>query len=158
MPTNSPTNVVGTAHPTTLRLHRPILSGRPEDGSYLSVPLLGEGHIRMNGTAVFEQAVRSMTQSLQEACHETGLSPSDLNVVIPHPANQRILDAIARRVGRPVFSHLRHFGNTSSSSLPLALQAFLTQSSADHQIGLCTFGGGFTHAAAVADVCSEELV
>ncbi len=142
----------------SLHLHRPILSGRPEDGSCLSVPLTGDGHIRMNGPAVFEQAVRSMTQSLKDACRASGLSPSDLHVVIPHQANQRILDAIARRSSVSVYSHLRHIGNTSSSSLPLALRSYLNQPIAALRIGLCTFGGGFTSAAVVADITQKERV
>lgn len=132
----------------TLRLHRPIISGRPEDGTRLSVPLYGHGSISMSGKGVFTKAVRAMTETLAAACAQSGLTISDLNQVIPHQANQRILDAVAKRAAAPVFSNIRHRGNSSSSTIPLALSELL-MISPPQSFGLASFGGGFTFGAAI---------
>ena len=132
----------------TLHLHRPILSGRPEDGTQLSVPLCGDGFIQMCGEKIFKEATRAMVETLAAACAQSGLTISDLSQVIPHQANQRILDAVAKRAAVPVFSNIRHRGNTSSSTIPLALSELL-KTSPPQSFGLASFGGGFTFAAAV---------
>jgi 3-oxoacyl-[acyl-carrier-protein] synthase-3 len=65
-----------------------------------------------------------MVESVQMILSRNGLSPSDLAMVIPHQANQRILDATAERLGLPherVASVLSHYGNTTAATLPLAL-------------------------------------
>jgi 2-oxoisovalerate dehydrogenase E1 component len=134
----------------TIRLLRPILSGRPEDGTRLSVPLCGGGTIGMSGKRIFTEAVRSMTETLAIACQRSGLTLSDLSQVIPHQANQRILDALAARAMVPVFSNIRYRGNSSSSTIPLALSELLTKPLTPQTFGLASFGGGFTFGAALA--------
>jgi 2-oxoisovalerate dehydrogenase E1 component len=135
-----------------LSVHRPILSGRPENGDFLSVPLLEHGKIQLRGETVYDEAVRSMVRIQTKACDEAGIPVESLATIIPHQANGRILKAVNYLTGRPVFNHMRNLGNTSSSSIPLALRAYLTSHGAGEQIGLCAFGGGFTYAAAVGEL------
>src|SRR5215207_5528835 len=80
--------------------------------------------LKQNGRAVFKFAVTTMVESVQEVLKRNGLKPSDLALVIPHQANQRILDATAERLGLPhdrVATVLAKYGNTTGATLPLAL-------------------------------------
>ncbi|MDF1841494.1 MAG: beta-ketoacyl-ACP synthase 3 [Rubripirellula sp.] len=133
------------------RLLRPILSAKGEDGSVLTVPFRDRGFIKMQGSKVFSEAVRSMVTSLQHACEHEGITTNDLNMIVPHQANQRILDAIQRRVGPTVYSNIRRFGNTSSTSIPLCLSEVLPEIHQGNRLGLCAFGGGFTFGACLVD-------
>jgi 3-oxoacyl-[acyl-carrier-protein] synthase-3 len=82
------------------------------------------GKVRMNGKEVFRHAVQRMAEVVEEALAANGLKASDINWVVPHQANQRIIDGIARKLGledeRVVSTVARH-GNTSAASIPLAL-------------------------------------
>ena len=133
------------------KLLRPILSAKGEDGSVLTVPFRDRGFIKMQGSKVFSEAVRSMVTSLQHACEYEGITTNDLNMIVPHQANQRILDAIQRRVEPTVYSNIRRFGNTSSTSIPLCLSEVLPGIHQGNRIGLCAFGGGFTFGACLVD-------
>jgi 3-oxoacyl-[acyl-carrier-protein] synthase III len=80
--------------------------------------------LKQNGRAVFKFAVTTMVESVQMVLSRNGLTASDLAMVIPHQANQRILDATAERLGLPherVASVLSRYGNTTGATLPLAL-------------------------------------
>ena len=80
--------------------------------------------LKQNGRAVFKFAVTTMVESVQMILRRNGLAASDLAMVIPHQANQRILDATAERLGLPperVASVLSRYGNTTAATLPLAL-------------------------------------
>lgn len=131
---------------------RPTISGSPESGELLRVPRTGDGYIAMNGREVFADAVRAMTQTLISACNAEGIAMEDIDLMVPHQANQRIIDAIARRSGRPAHSVIRNLGNTSSSTIPLALLDALPTRKPGDRLGLVAFGGGITYAAAVATV------
>ena len=131
---------------------RPTISGSPESGSLLSVPRLGEGYIKMNGREVFADAVRDMSDTMMSACAAEGITLEDIDLMVPHQANQRIIDAIARRSNRPAHSIIKNLGNVSSSTIPLALMDALPGRKAGERLGLVAFGGGFTYAAAVATV------
>lgn len=133
------------------RVYRPDLSAKGDAGGSLSVPLLHDGYIQMKGRKVFTEAVRSMVASLNRACQRAGLSVGDLTVVIPHQANQRIIDAIQNRVAVPVYSNIRRHGNTSSSSIPLCLNEVLPTAKKGDRVGLCAFGGGFTFGAGIVE-------
>jgi 2-oxoisovalerate dehydrogenase E1 component len=131
---------------------RPTISGAPESGKLLKVPRAGEGYVEMNGREVFADAVRAMTQTLNSACAAEGITMNDIDLMVPHQANQRIIDAIARRSGRPAHSIIRNVGNTSSSTIPMALSDALPSRRPGERLGLVAFGGGITYAAAVATV------
>jgi 3-oxoacyl-[acyl-carrier-protein] synthase III len=119
--------------------HRVDGSGRddlkmPAGGSLLPpsiATVTGRQHfLKQNGRAVFKFAVTTMVESVQVLLQRNGLTPSDLAMVVPHQANQRILDATAERLGLPherVASVLAKYGNTTAATLPLALDAVLRE-------------------------------
>jgi len=137
------------------RRHRPELSakgGKGDKGDVLSVPFLRDGYIQMQGRRVFHEAVRTMITSLTRVCSQQQLSMDQLDLIVPHQANQRILDAIQSRVRARVCSNIRVSGNTSSSSIPLCLAEVLPTTRSGDQLGLCAFGGGFTFGAGILRV------
>jgi len=82
------------------------------------------GHVRMHGQEVFKQAVLRLSEVLEEGLEANGLSASDIDWLIPHQANKRIIDGTARKMGLPperVVTTVDHHGNTSAASIPLAL-------------------------------------
>lgn len=86
--------------------------------------------LKQNGRVVFKFAVSQMVESVQTVLDRNGLTPNDVAMIIPHQANQRILDAAAERLGVPherVASVLERYGNTTAATLPLALDAMLAQ-------------------------------
>jgi len=131
------------------RIQRPELSAKGEDGSTLSVPFRNAGFIQMKGRRVFQEAVRCMMNSLNRVCDRDGIHVDELDLVVPHQANQRIIDAIQHRISPHVFSNIAQHGNTSSSTIPLCLHELLPSIKADQSIGLCAFGGGFTFGASI---------
>jgi len=133
------------------RLRRPTLSSMSDPDESLLVPLLHDGYIHMKGRKVFREAVRAMMSSLTQACRREEISIDDLRMIVPHQANQRIIDAIKSRVAVDVFSNIRQHGNTSSSSIPLCLEEVLPALQEGDRLGLCAFGGGFTHGAAIVE-------
>lgn len=133
------------------KLSRPVLSARGDETGALKVPLPNEGPIQMQGRKVFVEAVRSMIASLKRACTKEKISVNDLSWIVPHQANQRILDAISGRLDVPVFSNIRDHGNTSSSSIPLCLADMLSSAKPNDRLGLCAFGGGFTFGAGILE-------
>jgi 3-oxoacyl-[acyl-carrier-protein] synthase III len=82
--------------------------------------------LKQNGKVVFKFAVSQMVESVQVVLERNGLTPADVALVVPHQANQRILDAVGERLGVPqerVASVLACYGNTTGATLPLALDA-----------------------------------
>ncbi|PIE32259.1 transketolase [candidate division KSB3 bacterium] len=144
------TLLYGTTHKDAIRaqLYRPVLSSKGDDGQSLRVPVhLQDGYVSMNGRKVFSEAVRAMISMLELACKDAGIHSEDLDLVVPHQANQRIIDAIRKRIKFPtekVYSNIREIGNTSSSSIPLCLEQVLQEDRSGDWVGLCAFGGGFT--------------
>jgi 3-oxoacyl-[acyl-carrier-protein] synthase-3 len=114
-----------------------------------------EHFVRMRGREVFKLAVRGMEESLREALEQVGLEPGDLEVVIPHQANQRIIDATRERLGLPpekVVLNVDRYGNTSSASIPISLDELVRAGrlGPGDLVGLAAFGGGVTWGASVA--------
>jgi 3-hydroxy-3-methylglutaryl CoA synthase len=110
----------------------------------------------MNGRAVFEFATRAMAEGVQGALSEAGLGIDDLDLLIPHQANQRILDAAVIDLKIPpekVFSNLEYYGNTSAASIPIALAeaANAGRLQPGDVLGLVGFGGGLSWGAAVIE-------
>lgn len=137
-------------------VRRPVLSGKGEDGSVLSVPSPGwGGYLKMNGKKVFSEAVKQMASVLKRACAAAGVQPGDLNLVVPHQANARIVEAVRQRAGISVermANDITDVGNTSSSTIPLCLATLLGTQPPASKIGLCAFGAGFTMGAAILEV------
>jgi 3-oxoacyl-[acyl-carrier-protein] synthase-3 len=82
------------------------------------------GHLVMNGREVFRHAVNRLAEAVEEALTANGLTRRDIDWLVPHQANQRIIDAMGRKLGlatdRVVVTVDRH-ANTSAASVPLAL-------------------------------------
>ena len=146
--------------PPIARLHRPLLAGRGEPAQALTSPTACDDFITMDGLKVYESAVRKMPEILLRACAESGVSVDELALVIPHQANQRIIDAIRVRMklGREtIYSNFRHYGNTSSSSIPLCLAETLAARAPGERIGLTAFGGGFTWGGAIIETIGNDI-
>ena len=110
--------------------------------------------LQMQGNEVFKLAVRAMEEAAHEALQANGLGIDDLDLLIPHQANRRIIDAIGRRLGLSedrVFVNLQRYGNTSAASIPIALdEANRTGRIKDGNLVLFdAFGGGLTWASAL---------
>lgn len=104
---------------------------------------------KMKGNELFKVAVRSMADISAEVVEKAGYSVEDVDVVIPHQANQRITDAVASRLGVPeekVYSNIAEHGNTSSASIPIAIDECIESGKIkDGSLVLLTaFGGGVT--------------
>ena len=113
-----------------------------------------EHFLRMRGSAVFRAAVRHLEQAIADLLKEFGLSAVDVTRVIAHQANARILEQLRRRLGLPreaVYSVIERYGNTSSASIPIALDYAVReqQVTAGDLILLGAFGGGLTWATAL---------
>jgi len=82
------------------------------------------GHVRMNGQEVFRHAVTRMSEAVREALQKNGLSAEDIDWLIPHQANRRIIESTAKKLKMPiekVILTVEKHGNTSAASIPLAL-------------------------------------
>lgn len=139
----------------TLALHRPELSANGETGRYLRVPLNNDREcLHMEGSMVFSKGVRRMALMLQRVCAQAGITPQDLDWVVPHQASQRILNAVLKRLDLPkenLYSNIEHLGNTSSSTIPLCLSELLPTIQKGQRLGLTAFGGGFTFGACLLE-------
>lgn len=110
--------------------------------------------IQMNGREVFKFAVRVIPRATIQVLEASGHTIQDLDWLVPHQANKRILDTVERRLGIDddrVFSNLERTGNTSAASIPLALDEMYTggQLAGGDLIALVGFGAGLTWGAAV---------
>lgn len=104
---------------------------------------------KMKGNELFKVAVRSMADISAEMLEKSGYTVDDVDIVIPHQANQRITDAVASRLGVPeekVYSNIAFHGNTSSASIPIALDECLESGRIKEGslVLLTAFGGGVT--------------
>jgi 3-oxoacyl-[acyl-carrier-protein] synthase-3 len=144
-----------------------VLRSDGSGGDLLSVPASGSRHpaslqtiydglhyIQMNGREVFRFATRVMTEATQETIASSSLTMDDVNLLIPHQANQRIIEAAARGLNYPmdkVMVNLDRYGNTSTASIPIATVEALEQgrlNPGDYTV-LVAFGAGLTWGAAL---------
>ena len=135
------------------------------DGSYagvLSVPgnvcggrIVGSPYLQMQGNQVFKMAVKVLDEVARETLGAAGMTVQDVDWLIPHQANVRILEATARKIGIPLerlVVTVDHHGNTSAASVPLALdeQVRAGRIRAGHRVLMQGVGGGFTWGAVLA--------
>ena len=114
----------------------------------------GRVHFRMDGKAVFENGVAKMSDAAFESLEVNGLTLDDIDVLVPHQANLRMLEAIIERVGIPlekVYVNVEEYGNIASASLPIAFNearrsGMITDGSL---VMLVAFGSGFVWASAL---------
>lgn len=111
----------------------------------------------MDGKAIFKSAVQRMTESLTFALNKANLSFNDLNMIIPHQANLRIIEMV-REYGKlkedQVFVNLQKTGNTSAASIPIALDEAIKSNKLKkgNIVGLTAFGGGLTFGSAIVKI------
>jgi 3-oxoacyl-[acyl-carrier-protein] synthase-3 len=129
----------------------------------MSQRVLDEGlyFLEMDGPEVFKFATRTMSKSVRQAVRGSGLELDDIDIIIPHQANTRIIELAARFLRMPLdkfYINVDRYGNTSAASIPLALCEALEDGSVkegDNMV-LVGFGAGLTWAAAVVKMGVTE--
>ncbi len=143
-------------------IHASVLHADGSQVDLLSVPgnlsngcIVGSPFLQMNGPGVFKFAVKVLEEVARETAAAAGMTLQDVDWLIPHQANVRILDATARRLGLPpgkLVVTVDHHANTSAASVPLALDEFVRAGKirAGHRVMMQGVGGGFTWGATLA--------
>ena len=114
----------------------------------------GDHLVRMAGREVFRHAVRSMAEAADSALKQAGLRYDDVDLLVPHQANLRIIDATANRIGLPkekVMINIQKFGNTTAATIPLCLWEWESRLKKGDKLVLAAFGGGFTWGATLVE-------
>ncbi len=135
-------------------------------GEYLTLPLTGQNcplvepceqkpaHIKMNGKEVYKFAVRIVPEYIDKCLERAKMKPDDIDYLIPHQANQRIIEAIQHRLSyddSKVISNIQYYGNTSAASVPIALAEGVESGKVKlpSTAILCGFGAGMTWGVAI---------
>ena len=111
----------------------------------------GMHNLYQDGKTVFKYAVSEMTNAVEQIIERNEIDPENISYLVPHQANKRIIDAIAKRVGltdQKVMSNIEYFGNTTAATLPLLLKDYELKLSPGDRLVFAAFGGGFTWGAA----------
>lgn len=108
----------------------------------------------MNGQETFKFAVRRLADDIKELCAKIGITTGQLNWVVPHQANTRIIDLCARRLGLPMerfYMNIHKYGNTSSASVPISFDELVRSGKLKKGdlIAMCAFGGGLSSGACI---------
>jgi 3-oxoacyl-[acyl-carrier-protein] synthase-3 len=133
--------------------HHNILS---VPGNVCSGQVIGDPFLRMDGKAVFKFAVRVLAEVAYECCAAAGVEPNEIDWLIPHQANIRIIEATAKKMGLSmdkVIVTVDQHGNTSAASVPLALDAAVRDGriKPGQKVMLEGVGGGFTWGAVLLE-------
>jgi 3-oxoacyl-[acyl-carrier-protein] synthase-3 len=143
-------------------VHASVLRADGSHAGILSVPgnvcggrVTGSPYLQMQGSQVFKFAVKVLDEVARETASAAGMRLEDIDWLIPHQANVRILEATARKLGLPLdrlVVTVDHHGNTSAASVPLALDEYVRAGRirAGHRVMLQGVGGGFTWGATLA--------
>jgi 3-oxoacyl-[acyl-carrier-protein] synthase-3 len=131
-----------------------------ETSSAIQITNLGSAYSRLTddflylgwnfeGQEVFKRAIKAMAFACEDVLAQTGLSINDVNIMVPHQANRRILDALAKRLGIPaekVMVNVHKYGNTSAGTIPVALTEALEEQRINpgDYVLMATFGAGLT--------------
>ncbi|PDH45121.1 MAG: 3-oxoacyl-ACP synthase [Flavobacteriales bacterium MED-G22] len=111
----------------------------------------GWHNLYQDGKTVFKYAVSEMTASTQKIIERNHLSSEEINYLVPHQANKRIIDATAKQLGLAedkVLMNIERYGNTTAATIPLLLYDYEQQLACGDKILFAAFGGGFTWGAA----------
>ena len=116
----------------------------------------GEHYIRMEGKETYRFATRTLASTALESVRKAGLEPEDISLFIPHQANIRIIEAVAKGLDLPMdkmFVNLDRYGNTSAASVPIALAEAVNEGrvKVGDNITIVAFGAGFTSGAATIE-------
>ena len=114
-------------------------------------------HFYMNGQQVFKFAVTAIKETLTTLLTQNNLSLDDINLVIPHQANKRIIDKVVKDLkasSKQFFLNVSDYGNTSAASIPIALNDAITKQQIKNgdQIKLIGFGGGLTWGGCIVSI------
>lgn len=120
-------------------------SAKIDDG----MPLRDNHFLYQDGREVYKFATKALPHACEEACKKLNLTPADLDVIIPHQANKRIIDTAVKNLGLSpdkFFLNLEKYGNTSSASVPIALYDAVTEGviKRGDKVCLVGFGAGLT--------------
>lgn len=113
-----------------------------------------DGFLHMDGKGVYKFAVEAMPQAILDACETLGVQPEELGLIVPHQANIRIIQTAMKRLGLSMdraYVNIGHIGNTSSATVPIALDE-ANREGLLHEgelVALTGFGAGLTYGAAV---------
>ena len=119
--------------------------------------------IIMDGQEVFRFAVSALPEAVQGVLDQAGLTTKDIRCVVPHQANQRILNSAARRLKLPnekMISYIDDLGNVSSATIPICLDRLLREPgrlTAGDRVVICGFGGGLTYGAALFELGERAI-
>ncbi|MBI3017686.1 MAG: ketoacyl-ACP synthase III, partial [Deltaproteobacteria bacterium] len=124
------------------------------DGSLHSLLGIPDQWVEMDGKQVFRQAIESMAQASKLALEKAHKTIDDIDLFIPHQANSRIIEAIAKRLKCPeekIFTNVDKYGNTSGASIPIALDEAVKQGRLQKGdlLLIATFGAGFAWGSAL---------
>ncbi len=130
-------------------------AGGGDEAVSFEEPASHRQYIQMAGREVFKHAVRAMAESTDRALERAGLTAADIDLLIPHQANIRIIEATAKHAGIDmdrVFVNVDRFGNTSAASIPIALNDAMQQGRVKEGMTVlfAAFGAGFTWGSLVA--------
>jgi 3-oxoacyl-[acyl-carrier-protein] synthase-3 len=135
-----------------LSMRAPSAAARP----WISAAMIEEGlcTAHMNGREVFRHAVTRFPEVIHEALAANGLTAGQLDLVVPHQANLRIIEAVRKRLGLPeekVYTNIQKYGNTTAASIPIALSEAVAggRISRGDLVCLAAFGSGFTWGASL---------
>jgi 3-oxoacyl-[acyl-carrier-protein] synthase III len=143
-------------------IHASVLHADGSQAGMLSVPgnvsrgaIIGSPFLQMDGQGVFKFAVKVLEESARETLAAAGMTLGDVDWLIPHQANVRILDAVARKLKLPAHKlvvTVDHHGNTSAASVALALDEYVRAGKIrpGHRVLMQGVGGGFTWGSTLA--------
>lgn len=131
-----------------------IIQGLPLNSPFKDGREVSENYINMNGREIFKFATKVMEESIVEILEKENIKIEDIDAIIPHQANLRIIDYVVKRLGIPrekFITNLQNYGNTSGASIPIALCESINEGNLKKgdNIIMVGFGGGLTWGAAL---------
>jgi len=124
-----------------------LVAGGSRKPATVDTIMAREHFVRQNGQPVFKAAVRGMSDVVREVMQRNALTVDDVNWLVPHQANIRIIQTVSRMVNFPlerVMVNIQRYGNTTAGTLPLCLWDYESQLKKGDNLILTAFGGGFT--------------
>ena len=131
-----------------------VIQGLPLNSPFKDGREVSENYINMNGREIFKFATKVMEESIVEILEKENIKIEDIDAIIPHQANLRIIDYVVKRLGIPrekFITNLQNYGNTSGASIPIALCESIDEGNLKKgdNIIMVGFGGGLTWGSAL---------
>lgn len=131
-----------------------VIQGLPLNSPFKDGREVSKNYINMNGREIFKFATKVMEESIVEILEKENIKIEDIDAIIPHQANLRIIDYVVKRLGIPrekFITNLQNYGNTSGASIPIALCESIDEGNLKKgdNIIMVGFGGGLTWGAAL---------